>query len=447
MFSEGHPIHRLFLVAILWLVIGFVAYVQMCMGQQIIPPDELAAMKALLPKVDDAPLQRILDDETTLWYTRKTLPPAYQIGSGQRGNLSPMRFADPYLNVSVDGVGTEQSKGHGKGGNANVDPPWSMRPGATHFVPNLRDFKGLWLPKRPSGLPLPVLYFPHLYRDITVVGDRAWGWDWIFPRGTVFIEVLVQHYQGADYVFEIRTRTRLAGEWDAAVYRPFDTQEEFADAVQQASGDVTLVSLISDLDVIESRLTKVFPGARSNDSRDDITVLNVSTDFTPLPTLPATVVKTLLDRPFVKSGSGWNPYNNDNPFHIVPARYDGGFAGADKISCNNCHRHTANSSRSFDRLRGWYGLIRGNRGKIFSWHPIDPEMYVGSMRGKFSANHPYRDSFDTGITANGQKVMLPIYLRKEFVEAGMVERFIEARHNNSEAARWYYHQVKQPSTP
>jgi hypothetical protein len=90
-------------------------------------------------------------------------------------------------------------------------------------------------------------------------------------------------------------------------------------------------------------------------------------------------------------------------FSLVCAGYEGTFLGTTRDSCSNCHRDTLKAARAFDRFRGWYGRVRGSD-EILSWHPVSP----------------------ASVSRNGF-TFWPA-LRREFVEAGIVERYEPTRH-------------------
>lgn len=450
----------IFLTAIMAAVVMVSFPVESFAQVQLIEEDQLHSMLALLPDMEDSPifeesgqLQAIITDPTTIWYTHKEMPPAYQIGAGIRGNQPPLRFADPKINVSDDVVqrpdGTVGGEGvlpDGKGGNANIDFPWALGPGGTARSVNVRDFKGMWLPKKDNGDPWPVVYYNYdFFVRFPNDNRRLRGWDWVFPVDTVFIEVLVMHYKGKDYVFEIRVRRRERGDWDVDLYRPFDSPQDLEYKIRQlAPGWDTdrqtrkVVRILRDEDreIPVRTLTKTFEGERSDTDEDDVTAFSASARIDPIPRLASTreehdqLTELLLTTTTFKSvlEIDWVPGNDDETcvFHIVPPRYDGAFAGKNRQECNSCHKHTCRSAREFDLLRGWYAMLRGNRGKIFSFCFADPESYVGTAMG-----NPF-------LPAGSDP---EVKVRPEFLAAGVVEKFDKERHPKSK-----YHILKSPST-
>lgn len=74
-----------------------------------------------------------------------------------------------------------------------------------------------------------------------------------------------------------------------------------------------------------------------------------------------------------------------------------------KKSCMRCHNDTLRLAAEFEEPRDWYGRVRGCDG-IFSWHPFDPSCISHNGFGK------------------------TVRMRKEFVAAGIVERYDPAKH-------------------
>ncbi len=435
---------------------------------QIMPADELAELRKLLPRVPDAEIQAILDDPTTLFYDERSMPPAYLIGGGPQGNQSPLRPADPKRNASRDGRGTEQSKGDGAGGNANVDFPWKMVAGGTNLTLNTRAVKFQWLPKQKSGQPFPIVYYRTVYRHLFNPGDRTAGIAWIHPVGTVYGELLLQRLpDGSDVPFELRVRRR--GEtWTVQMFEPFGTPASLAAEIKRRrprwSADPFLIAAVLDLEnkhkpLAEDKLEKTFPGATyARQGRlttgDDVLAIKLAGKVDRL--LPLNddrlVQELCCDRAWEETtDSEWRPgaamptvnlpgddeitaafsglmsldlvakrdvTEEASYVHIKPARYAGPFMGKNEVDCGQCHEHTGLSARSFDQGRGWYGCVRGSD-QILSWHPFEPAAYVGQVQ--------------PAVTTTGPNNWIPP-LRKEFVTAGLVERYEPARH----VAKWYF---------
>lgn len=392
---------------------------------QLVPPAKLKAMLATLPECEDPTIfepgefQDILKDPTTLWYTHAEMPPAYQIGGGADGNIGPLRFADVMINVS--NAAGEGDKPDGEGGSMNIDSPWRPRPGGTARVVNLRDFKGMWLPKKPDGKPYPVAHYQRVFTDQRRRGDRATGTDWIFPVGTVFIEVLHQRGpDGRDYVFEIRIRKRVTGSWEADVLRPFPTMASLERELRKMNPQWHLdektrevVRLLRDDErkVPTFTLVESEPGESFQNQTDDIVTFKGEAKIDFLPELANdhnAATKYLLTNTAFTSAlrEDWTIGNDAHGFGLVPYQYDGQFIEPSFIGCMECHRHCGLASRLFDRGRGWQGALRGGNEQIISWHPIEPSSYVRTKQGRPG----------------------PVVFRQAFIDAGMLERWEPDRH-------------------
>lgn len=419
--------------------------VTLALGQvQLMPADQVAALRAMIPPCAaaiDVDVRAVVDDERTIWYDDKVMPPAYQLGAGIQGNRSPLRFADATLNVSDDRVrrpdgtvGGEGTLPDGLGGNANVDFPWMMNtPGGTSRTVNVRDAKAVLLPEGR-----PVVMFPWTYAGLFNADDRAVGWDWVFPSGTVFLEVLIVRYKGHDYVFEVRIAKRMLDSWDYDLVRPFNSPKDLDAGIRRVyphwfedqATKQFVASLRQPRTFKLAKLEKRFEGPSDDTTADDRLAFSSVAKVDPLPKFASTdrmhdviVERLLTQTEFVSAlGEDWNPANEDVPFSVVPPGYDGHFAGKDANDCNQCHEHCTVAARDWDRLRGWYGLTRGSRDGRFSFVPVDPATYKGQRRGADFASHPHK------ITATRGQTTLTAYVRPEFAKAGIVEKYDQAKH-------------------
>lgn len=193
------------------------------------------------------------------------------------------------------------------------------------------------------------------------------GWDWEFPVGTRFFELL--SFGDRLVVFEVRSRTKVAaGKWRVNVYRPFPTRDSFAEAVNDLpSSPVWMKRTISDRNFHRNRaaFNDVFfveyaPSFPTPDERD-----------------------RMLNRPFTSAfGRGWTDdcaaptATTDNA--IVPKGYNGVIVGVTADSCMKCHADAAQHVRTFDANREWYQFVRGSLSeKILSFHPISEKSLNG----------------------------------------------------------------------
>jgi len=363
----------------LWLV---VSSLQGAEPFQIATPQAVQAYRACVPHFEDLDVAKAL--EPAIWYSVREMPPAFQFSGG---------YHTPDHDFSAD------SAPH-RGGNANMEFPWRRgTPGGTDNCQNIVTFKAFTLPKASNGAYWPVaVYRTMLVNPINGGNDEA-GWAWIFPVGTRFFEFIGQQYQGHTYIFEVRSRERLAQSWHTDVYRPFATARDLADALDKMGYDTALIR--------RPRITSRVVRDR-NRNRPEI---NLTVNEVNLPSLPAEDVKRLLSRKFVTATDhvwldGRQPVfapTTQAGFHIVPRNYAASIVGTSADSCTRCHRTTNVHARSVDMGTGWYGYVSGSDG-ILSWHPVEPGT----------------------ISSNGMSNQFR--LRRSFAQAGIVAMYDQRIH-------------------
>lgn len=188
------------------------------------------------------------------------------------------------------------------------------------------------------------------------------GYDWTFPTGTRFFEVL--SFADRLRVFEVRTRTKTERGWRMNVYRPFPTRAEFMEHVEGAAQEAKVKTWTLHDKFLHRHKTAFNETARADE-------------------LPGFATKAeadeALSRPFkVAFGRDWASESGAAPWtstdtSIVPKGYNGTFVGNDNDACMKCHQDAATHVRFFDRNREWYGFVRGSKSeKILSFHPIEP---------------------------------------------------------------------------
>ena len=353
-----------------------------------------AMFRALVPKFEDEQMTKLLKDPNTLFYTEREIPKAYQQWDGALPGVHSAHY-----NISADN--------NEPYGNGNLEFPWGTTAG-THLARNVESVKFLSLPRDENGQPYPVVWWSHHY-----AGDDRNGYAWVFPMETVVGEILMMKSpQGERIPFEVRIRKRTRYDWEVDVFRPFPTDQDLVSAIQSKRSDwdqdVSLKKLVQHLQA-PNRLEK----ERLSDGHPRLT-FNQAMGVDQLPAIQddALVTALLRETPF-KSAHGvhWAesgeryavaPTTRDS-YHIVPARYTGGFIDVDETSCLRCHDTVGKHVRNFDYTRDWYGRIRGSDG-IFSFHPFSP----GS------------------VSHNGQGV--PVSMRGELVKAGIVAKFEPKKH-------------------
>lgn len=349
---------------------------------QIMAESKRQQVIASLPEIADAEWNARLHDPATIWYDDRVMPVAYQHDGGFH-----------WAGYNISGDAREAAKGHGRGGNANIEFPWRDA-GGTHGVEGLEGVKALRLPKRSNGSVWPVVWFPSQRPGFLASSNVT---EWIFPIGTAFFEVLSIEYERQNWVFEVRVRQREADHWGVDILRPFPTEAKLYARLQGIAPDYATryVSRVEPAQLIDNLHPRRAFEARA--------------DRAWLPSFPPGLVAELLRGTTFTSAQGntWSgtagaPTTGDR-FSIVPRNYAANFIGSESESCANCHRDVLKDAREFDRPRDWYGRVRGSDG-IFSWHPIEP----------------------SAVSRNGFR--LPVRFRKAFVDAGVIERYDPARH-------------------
>jgi hypothetical protein len=362
--------------------------------------------RRLLPKVEDAAIQQVLDDPQLILYTQAEMPPAYQDwGGGLRGVHSPQ------YNISAN-----RSEPFG---NGNREFPWSA-PAGTHRTTNVDSFRFLWLPRDGEGKLRPIVW---LHRPLT--GDSRAGYSWLYPVGTIFGEVLmVRSPDEHDYTFELRLRIRDVGGWSVNAFRPFPTAADLAQRIKQLrpawQDNAELAALVEHLQQpieLETRTLSDRQTARTVFSQSmGIDVLPpVGDDTLVIELLTKTTFQTALHTTWRDGTNGTRTCapTTDAPFHVVPASFDAGFIEVESTSCMRCHETVNQHVSRFSPGRDWYGRIRGSDG-IFSFHPFQP----------------------SSISYNGYE--RTVQMRQELIDASVLARFDAEIHPQE-----IYHRAKQ----
>jgi hypothetical protein len=350
--------------------------------------------RAMIPEVMDDTINDILKDPRLIFYTKAEVPRAYQIWN----NVSAGVF-DPRYNISGNADRT---------GNAN-EFPW-RDPFGTHLSPKgsanrhvpggVRSFKALWLPPQDNGLPTPAVFWRARLRRPRFMGGRhPVGYRWIYPLGTRFFEFMtVRSPQGADYIWSIRMRHRVAtGEntqkWEADVFVPFLKPADLIDAVVELKDPSKDPALAANLQKLEKGETLVW--GRGLRNAHATTLLNENTAIDNLPRLgedhDALVANMLQTRMYTSAKENIWRKINDKPegyndpsqpstqetFHVVPFQYTGAYVSYNAESCLKCHG-TANTAVDFYDTPGrdWYGQVPGGD-TIFSMHPFARQSISG----------------------------------------------------------------------
>jgi hypothetical protein len=369
---------------------------------RLMAPNTEAQLRKLLPRVDNAQVQRTLDDPRLILYTDREMPKAYQFWNGFEPGVHSVNY-----NISAN-----RSEPFG---NGNREFPWA-HPAGTHRTTNVWSFKFLQLPEDASGNFVPIVWFRTRGKT-----DGAMGYAWRFPVGAVLGEVLVMRGEdGADYCFELRIRTREQEDWAPEVFRPFPRARDLVDRIQELRPKwlenaklrsfIELLSSPADLPVRE--LSDKHP-QRTIRQKMGVFVLPPLDDTALVSELlTTTVFKSSLHEYWFEGASGILAAapTTQSRFHVVPANYDAGFIEVDHVSCIRCHETVNQSVDRFQAGRDWYGRIRGSDG-IFSFHPFDPN----------------------SISPNGYS--RPVAMRRELMIAGVIQAYSPDKHDYARYAQ------------
>jgi hypothetical protein len=128
------------------------------------------------------------------------------------------------FSFDYDVFGIYNHKFRGDGPSAvNDEYPWTTPAGLATSPPDQ------WRVARVASFPAPVVVFRNRQGVLNGLGSRQPQTfiDWSFPDGTIFAEMLVRKYQGMEWPFEIRMRTKQGGKWDDGVtYRPITSKDQ-----------------------------------------------------------------------------------------------------------------------------------------------------------------------------------------------------------------------------
>jgi hypothetical protein len=333
-------------------------------------------LRALFPRVNRPEIQQLLDDPRLLLYTEEEMPRAYQDWDGALPGVHSATY-----NISANG--SEPF------GNGNREFPWGHA-GGTHRTSGVSEIRFLWLPLDEDGKVRPVTWYRKRLR-----GDVSTGYAWTFPVGAVLGELLLMDRpDGGRVAFELRLRTREEQEWDVDVFRPFPRAQYLADRIAELRPEWEANENLSQF-MLHLTEPRELPLKRLYSRHPAKTVFTQRMGVDDLPPLEdqGLITELLTTTPF-QSAAGDNWFEGpggertlapttDASYHIIPAKYDGGFIDVDRISCMRCHDSVNQHVRDFEPSRDWYGRVRGSDG-IFSFHPFDP----GTISWNGFSRHP-----------------------------------------------------------
>jgi hypothetical protein len=333
---------------------------------EFIPPDVFAPYRARLPRISNAEVDAIVHSPNTMWYDERSMVFTYQdsVETVVGGRANCVGRDVGVRNRSNPAIARLM---HFFGEDYRFKFPFRTVAG-TDDVTNIKSFNFWRPPMGPNGV-LPVKWWKASSRG---------RWQWVFPVGTVFGEVLYQKSPNGDwFVFEVRTRKRYLDGWEVEVFRPFRSAFEMANAI---------VRLRPEWES-KAELARLVRHLLDNDNLRPVRLESqaYALAFAPidgaLDLLPAVseaaLIEELLTRQYFvptsgriwKEGSNLESYgpSSEGEFHIVPRGYKLGVIPVNEISCKRCHELTGQPLRPFDFNVTLYGEVWGED-QIFTWH-------------------------------------------------------------------------------
>lgn len=338
--------------------------------KSLIPEDRLAKIKSALPQVQFEELSNIFKSSETLWYDHEVMTPSYQDSVGVNSNADWPRLVakTPQTNPAIEGLFDAQKK--------RWQFPFSVTAG-TDRSDNIKITNFLHLP-HINGKPLSIPIW-----TVNKNANRP-NWNWVYPIGTTFGEVIFLNVNGDLLATEVRIRKRYKDGWALNAYRPFPTAKSLSDAIKAKrsnwSSEANLARMIDHLGNNGTLKSEVFTGkaelAKAFRQEGGVDQLPAFED-------PAFVKELLTKTPFVSSyGAVWKENGGVKAFapttkesmSIVPSNYQAHFLEVSDVSCQRCHNDAGKRvSEYYDGLY-LYGEVWGKDG-IFSFHPFDEKEF------------------------------------------------------------------------
>ena len=368
----------------------------------LMPATRLADIAARAPCVPPGALRDLLESPRTLWYDRASLVPGYQDSFGDNIEtpigMRPNTIDPELIDLAVPGGHAQIFAAVGR-----FQFPFGNPIGAQEPVVVV-DF---WHP--PEGRP--VVYWR---RDPNEYTHRV---EWMFPRDTVFGEMLFLSVDGTLWPFEIRTRTRTLAGWAVDVFRPFPRASDLADAiVATGASSPALDALVAQLrgdslqafTVSGTHFAGAFPArsggiellpALAGTDADRVHALLRTTPFRSARGVYWKETPTLRAWAAGASGTGT----------IVPRGYNAAAVEVSETSCDGCHRDAGRPFRTWYENILAYGELWGND-ETFTWHPFTIAKFVDAAGSVQNFNHDNRE------------------IRSDFAAAGLVAPYSPTQH-------------------
>lgn len=344
---------------------------------ELMPAAELATLAARLPCVGPGGLRDTLESPRTMFYDKTTMIPGYQDSFGDN-QIAPIGMRPNTIDAGLIDLAVP-------GGHAQIFSasgvfhfPFGNPIGATEAI----SVVNFW--HAPDGKPVV-----HWRRDPNQYTHRI---EWMFPRGTVFGEILFVHAGDDRIAFEIRTRTRTLDGWAVDAFRPFPAAGDLADALEmrRPGEHVDLVAALRSPDglapyeVTATHFASAFPKRTSGIDR--------------LPAIPE--VNQLLRTTEFRSARGvyWKSTPSRSAWaagaaasgSIVPKGYNAAAIEVSEDSCDGCHRDAGRPFMTwYDNILA-YGELWGND-ETFTWHPFRASRFVDANGRVVEFNYDNRE--------------------------------------------------------
>lgn len=339
-----------------------------------ISAEKLKPYKDALPRIADEKTEAAMRSPETMWYDEHSMEFLYQdsqeVVVGGRANCVGRVVGEEATDSQISKLKLLFGEDY------RFRFPFRKAAG-TDDVSNSHVINFWKPPQGADGKPLPVKYWRTSQRG---------RWNWTFPVGTIFGEVLYQQAPNGNWVvFEIRTRTRYAQGWSVNLFRPFLNAGQLADAIEAARpgwrASAATAAAIAHLRnktnlersrMVSSAFSKVFPPVDG--------ALDLIPDFED----PELVQQLLTSTPFRsaegsiwKEGGGLETYAPGSlaEFGIVPKGYKMGLIPVNEVSCGRCHANTGHLLGDFEFDAILYGEVWGED-RIFTWHLFEPNPYI-----------------------------------------------------------------------
>ena len=340
---------------------------------EFMQPATLSPFLSALPKVENAEVQAVLSDESTMWYDNNSMIFSYQDSQ------------ETVVGIRANSVGYEVGMRNRKTRDifrlthyfkpGGFKFPFFTSAGIDDAPPSAVKVLTFWRPGRDAnGSILPVKYW-------MPKGKRK-RWRWVHSNGTFFGEVFYSKAPNGRWVcFEVRTRKRYGEGWEVNVFRPFTTAKQFSSAIKSArpnwQSDTELQNLIKHLENSQTLVSKTI---KSEAYSKIFAGLSGGMDYLPAISDSSLLIELMEKTTFQsQEGVAWKrsgkleayaPSTNAD-FHIVPKNYTAGLIAVNEISCSRCHQDTGRRLGELEGAVMLYGEMWGED-QIFSWHLFEP---------------------------------------------------------------------------